>query len=247
MLTTHDIDIKDLCYKVFTNNVQEVEYILKKNPSLVNEKFSYDDFKSFIKYFSANTAYYGVKLLGITLGYLAASLAIPNTTRPIAIGLAYGIFKASDNSLLPHTFDNNGWTLLHYAALGNSLDVAKLLVSLGADTTITGCYQRTCFDVARLCGYEGFVQNVQSFIDGRTRDTLAINKKDEEYAMLLFMHQKTCKILEKTQDVCDEALSRLVEIETYKPGLVNLERLHECLSKLEAEKQESTNKNRLLT
>lgn len=248
MLTTNDIDTKNLCYKVFTNNIQEVESILSKNPQLVNMAILVDDFTSFMKYFSANTVYYGAKLLGTACAYLAASSpTLPTTSRPMMLGFAYGIFKASDNTLLPHTFDNNGWTLLHYAALGNSLDVAKLLVSFGADTTITGSYQRTCFDVARLCGHENFVQNLQVFIDNQARDQLSINKKDEEIAMLLFQYQRVERILGMTQDVCNEALARLIEVERQKPGLVNLERLQECLHKLKDEEQENTNKPRLLT
>lgn len=90
-----------------------------------------------------------------------------------------------------HIFENNpapavnrhGWTLLHFAAEGNAIEVGTFLISMGANTKIRG-NGKTFLQVADDYGHHSFIIACQAKMDERKIKEELITLKKEHIELL---------------------------------------------------------------
>ena len=136
------------------------------------------------------TIFYIKKALGLSWGGLGALGALNAFLQPVAAiseiliesGFSYAGFTiadADDDRLIAMTYDWNGWTPLHFAALGNAERAAIYLVENGADYSIKAA-GKTFLDIAKERGNAAFLTKLQGIIQGRESMLKKINDEKEK-------------------------------------------------------------------
>ena len=72
--------------------------------------------------------------------------------------------KLYSKDFIYKSYCKNGWTVLHFAALGNSYESALYLLKQGVDHRIKDEYGRTCSDIATLSKHGKFMDALENYL-----------------------------------------------------------------------------------
>lgn len=78
--------------------------------------------------------------------------------------------------------DSNGYTALHYAAMYNRVESAKILLKAGCDVSIVSDYNQKPYDIAQQYGHIELMKQFQLHTEGKPIDSVKwLEPSDDEY------------------------------------------------------------------
>lgn len=199
------------------NEMKPLREYLRQHPEDINAV--YIEGSGIVGRGAANIVYYGKK--AAAFGWIGGVFLVASTggaaaaAAPVAISLGEAIgaviglcglgasfyvpFVAGDEALTHMTYIN-GRTLLHFAALGNAIQVAQFLIEQGARTDLTDLKGKTFLDIARDAGHKDFVSAAKASMDARAGQLAQQNNSILNLQETLSAEQKQNLLLQKKLD-----------------------------------------------